>query len=206
MTIGRMKAWFCAVSLAVGGASAQAAPDAQALADDLVKRSDAVIEKLSEQAAGDGITDSFALQLIQQEMSPLLDFHRLTKRAMGKYWRKTDEETRERVVKSFRQLLENTYAKVLSRYSGQRAELVSYKPLPSGDISVVLGVSDGEKTTNMEYLYVENGEGDFLVGEVKIEGISLVANYRRQFAGLIKSGGADGLADKLQQMAAAKSK
>jgi phospholipid transport system substrate-binding protein len=150
------------------------------------------------------IPPAFALEVIREEMSPLIDYERVTRRAMGRNWKKADDDQRARVVAAFRALLENTYSKVLSRYQNQQTRLASAELRPKGRISAVLEISGDSKAVSMEYVLAANDEGEHRVTDIKVEKISLVANYRRQFAGAIKKRGMDGFVDFLEEQARAK--
>ena len=168
----------------------------------LMKRSNAVIAKLSALRSEENLNNQTALKIIQAEMSPLLDFGQLTKRAMGKHWRKASDLERSDVTEAFRDLLESTYAKVLAKYSGQKVALVDAALLgSSGKVSVVLEVrgEDGP-AAEIDYIFSPTDDG-YLIGDIKVEGISLVANYRRQFASEISDTGIEGLVAKLRKLA-----
>lgn len=181
------------------------ADEAAAVADLLLKRSNAVVTQLTGLSEAGQLDSQAALKTIQSEMSPILDFAQLTKRAMGKHWKKADEAQRARVTDAFRALLENTYAKLLTKYSGQQVSLVEAKAIgDKGDISVLLRVGDGRKTADIDYIFTPtdaSGAGGHLVGDIKVEGVSMVANYRRQFSSAISKEGVDGLVTKLQALA-----
>ena len=195
-----LAAGLAALALALSPAQVQAEP---ALEATLIERSDKIIVQLAELQETGALDNAAALRVIQAEMSPLLDFEQLTKQAMGKYWRRTDEGARRQIVAAFRELLEKTYAKVVAQYSGQQVEPLGVKPLPGDKFSVVLKIRGGGKSAEVDYIF-SAVDGEYLIGDIKVEGISLVANYRRQFASVIKKEGTDALVGKLQQLAAAK--
>lgn len=202
MRVARCGAAGVAVVAALAVAPVARAEEAAEVADNLVRQSNRVIARLVA-LQGDGELDAdSALEVIRSDMSPLLDFQRLAQRAMGKYWRRAEEEERARVVAAFRGLLENTYAKVLRKFSGQKVELVSAKDLAEGKSSVVLKVFDAENSAEIDYVFEESEGGETLISDIKVEGVSLISNYRRQFASIIKKSGVDGLVEKLEQLAA----
>ncbi len=191
-----------AFALSATATVAAAEPDVQAVADDLVSRHDRIVESLGALRAGGGLTDAAALKIIREHASPKMDFEQLTKRAAGKHWRKAKGEERARLRKAFRALLENTYAKVLTGYSGQRVRLVSARAREGGGVSALLEVSGG-KSAEIEYVFAENkNSGEQLIADIKVEGISLVANYRRQFARVVKKSGIEGLVAEVEKIAA----
>lgn len=176
-----------------------AALEPQEIADDLLARNNAMVDELAALNDAGELSQQGALELIQKHASPKLDFAKLTQRAMGKNWRKADDDAKAKLQAAFQALLENTYAKLLTGYRGQKIQLAEVKPRDKG-ASVVLEILGGAGA-KIEYVCREVG-GDYAVGDIKVEGISLVANYRRQFAAVIKAGGIDGLVAKLEELAA----
>lgn len=197
------KLWMMAAAMLLSlslvfSAAAELSP--QPVADDLAARNNAMIAGLKQLRDEGTLTQQAALALMQEHASPKLDFAKLTQRAMGKHWRKADDDARTKLQESFRQLLENTYAKLLSGYGGQEVKLISASSRANGGVSAVLEVQ-GTRAVMIEYICREVANGDYAVSDIKVEGISLVANYRRQFGAVIKKSGIEGLITKLQMMA-----
>ncbi|MCH9704616.1 MAG: ABC transporter substrate-binding protein [Proteobacteria bacterium] len=181
------------------------AAEPEELAKDLVEKSNAMITQLVTLKQQNELTSQSALAVIQKNISPSLDFNRMTQRAMGKHWKKTDEAIRNDIAVAFQALLENTYAKVLAQYSGQKVKLLKSNTIAGGKkVSVLLQVYGGSKVAELDYIFEQNGNNDHRVTDIKVEGVSLTANYRRQFAAVLRKTGAAGLAAKLQQMASKK--
>ncbi len=205
MTIKR-KTWFVAAAALLSAmlsfsAAAQLQP--QEVAEDLLMRNNNMIAGLQQLRADGELTQQAALALMQEHASPKLDFAKLTQRATGKHWRKADDDARAKLQAAFRQLLENTYAKLLSGYGGQEVRLAEAKARANGGASVVLEVQ-GARTALITYICYQTEDGDYAVSDIKVEGISLVANYRRQFGAVIKKSGIEGLVSKLQELASAR--
>ena len=189
-----------ALSLALAlSFSAHAELNPQQVAEDLAARNNRMVADLKMLRADGALTEAAALKIMQKHAASKLDYPKLTRRAMGRHWRKADDAAREKLTTAFRALLENTYAKVLTGYSDQNVKLTKAAPRANGGVSATLEVS-GATTAKIEYVCREH-EGDYLVEDIKVQGISLVANYRRQFGGIIKKSGIDGLITRLQQMA-----
>lgn len=190
---------------AVAVVPAQAAKE-QEISDMMLNKSNSIVEQLQLLRDSGNLSRFVTLDIIRKDMSPLINFAELTKKAMGKHWRRTDDNVREEIILNFRALLENTYAKVFAQYSGQQVKPVSSEVLENGDISVVLQISGNNKSANINYIFSEDVAEDYFISGIKVEGISLVANYRRQFATIISREGAPALAKRLRSMAAAKIK
>ena len=164
--------------------------------------SGAAVERLSELREADELNPESAREVIREVASPHFDFAGLARGALGKHWRKADEEQRKRVADLFRGVLEKAYAKALSTYAGQAAETVGAAALSEDKISVEVRVSTGEKDAQIDYIFSPSkDDGEWLVSDVKVEGISLLRNYRKQFSGIIRKEGVDGLIEKLAERA-----
>ena len=163
------------------------------LAADLAGRNNQVVRELQQLQANDDLTANTALALIQRQISPIMNFPRITRLALGKHWRRADEQQRAVITAAFRVLLERTYAKVLARYSDQEVDIVDAKQQADGKIMVRMAVQGGGKRVHIDYIY-----GGEKVEDVKVEGVSLIANYRRQFSQIIRQSGVAGLVAKLE--------
>lgn len=200
-----LKILLAAAMLAAFFSPSALAADADALAADLMERNNAMIARLKEQKTASGALDSDAtFRIIQQHMSAAFNFQKLTQRAMGKHWRRTDADMRRSLTLAFRLLLENTYAKVLTQYSDQQVKLLKAAALPSGNISVLMEIVGAGKSAQIEYLLSPGDDGKHRITDVKVEKISLLTNYRRQFARTIKKSGVEGLLTELEELANAK--
>ena len=160
------------------------------------------VERLSALREADELNPEAAREVIREVASPHFNFAGLARGALGKHWRKADEEQRKQVADLFRSVLEKAYAKALSTYAGQVAETVGAAALSEDKISVEVKVSAGETDARIDYIFSPSkDDGEWLVSDVKVEGISLSRNYRKQFSGIIRKHGVDGLIEKLTERA-----
>ena len=169
-----------------------------ALADEV---NSAAISKLAELRAADNLTPETAREVIQESASPHFDFHLLSRGALGKHWRKASDDERARVAELFRGILEKTYAKALSAYSGQAAKIAGVSSLSKKKKAVEMEVSAGGKSATIAYVFSRSADGEWRVADVKVEGVSLLASYRRQFSGIVRKEGVAGLIAKLEERA-----
>lgn len=134
------------------------------------------------------------LELVEAKVLPHFSFQKMTQLAMGRNWRAADAEQQKRLVGEFRTLLVRTYTTAFTQYKNQ---MVDYKPLrmAAGDTDVVvqsLIKQPSGAPVAVDYNMEKTGEG-WKVYNVKIEGISLVENYRNTFNTEIQKHGVDGL-------------
>ena len=134
-------------------------------------------------------------QLIETRILPHLDFSRMTRLALGKNWARATPEQRQALTNEFRTLLVRVYAASLTLYRDQTIEYRPLKLAPTDtDVVVKSAVRrPGGDPVSVDYT-MEKTESGWKVYDVKIEGISLVGNYRSTFSAEIeRGGGIDGL-------------
>ena len=161
-----------------------------------------VMAVLNEDLAAGKATD--IARLIETRIAPLFDFERMTRIAVARNWRLASPEQQAELVAQFRTLLVRTYSHALSDYRGQE---IVYRPLRAADGGAEVLVRStvqrsGAPGVSIDY-EMADGVAGWQVYDVKVEGVSLVLNYRESFAGLVSAGGIDGLikalADKNRQ-------
>jgi len=142
--------------------------------------------------------------LVETKVLPHFDFARMTRLAVGRYWRRADTNQQHQLVDQFRTLLVRTYSSSLSNYQDQKIE---YKPLivVPGDTEVTVRtqvIQRGGPPIPVDYS-MEKRPGGWKVYDIVIDGVSLVTNYRASFASEIRQGGISGLIQTLAKKNAA---
>ena len=141
--------------------------------------------------------------LVESKIVPRFDFLRMTRLALGKNWNQATPEQQTAVVDAFRTLLVRTYSGALTRF---RNLAISYKPWtgsPTDANTIVQStVVDNGRTVPIDY-QMNHADGSWKVYDIKVDGISLVTNYRSDFNDRIKASGVDGLIRDLQDKAKA---
>jgi phospholipid transport system substrate-binding protein len=169
---------------------------------------DALMKRISEEVIAE-IRHDKAIQsgegakiaaLVDAKILPHFDFRRITQIAMGSNWRRATPAQQERLTSEFKRLLVRTYAGALASYRGQTIE---FRPLraAAGDDEVTVRSQvrlAGAEPIAIEYDLARNGAA-WKVFDVRIAGISLVANYRSVFAEEVRNHGVDGLIGTLAQ-------
>lgn len=135
-----------------------------------------------------------AIELVEAKVLPHFNFTRMTALAVGKDWNKATPEQKKQLAKEFETLLVRTYSNALTAYKSQT---VVYKPLKMqpGDTDVLVRTEirqPGQQAVQLDY-GVEKQDNGWKVYDVVVAGISLVTNYRENFAAEVRAGGIDGL-------------
>ncbi len=121
---------------------------------------------------------------IWQIIGNIFDFDRISKLALGRYRKKFTGKEMEAFTDHFSRLLENTYlAKIQAEYKNEKINYLSQK-IGSGDKSdralVKTEITRESVRIPVNYRLWQNN-GVWRVYDVKVEGVSLVKNYRNQF-------------------------
>jgi phospholipid transport system substrate-binding protein len=138
-------------------------------------------------------------QLVNDIILPHLDFRAMSKLALGKNWRSATEDQQNRFVDAFKNMLIRTYSKSLTEYAGQEIVFLPYRPPAEGKRTVT--VQTQIKQNNGPVIPIDYSlrikDDIWKVYDIKIDGISLVTNYRNTFAADINQLGMEGLIKKL---------
>jgi phospholipid transport system substrate-binding protein len=188
-----MKQFICAVVMAAAAASAFAATDVapDALARSVTDEVLAIVRADKDLQAGN---PQKVAQLVEAKVLPHFNFPHMTQLAVGKNWRQATAEQQSALTDEFKTLLVRTYTTAFAQYRNQS---VDYRPVRMGanDTDVVVKSvikQPAGQPIAIDYS-MEKLAGAWKVYDVKIEGISLVENYRNTFNSQIQKGGVDGL-------------
>jgi len=150
----------------------------------------------------DVVHDPQRLRIIAHEVVlPNVDIRTLSRWVLGKNWRTATPEQRDAFIFEFRELLLSTYLRRVNTYEG---EVVRFLPL-RGD------QKEGQAIVNTE---IEQLNGPvvhaifrmhkvgktWLIYDVSVEGVSLVATHRSSFSRQIRDSGLDELIARLHKM------
>jgi len=122
---------------------------------------------------------------IGAEIDKIFDFKELSRRTLGKAWKKMSAEQQTEFVQLFRELLQGVYADRLLAYSDQKVLFEKEIMLKKGraEVQSYLQTSDGKKVPL--FYRLTDKSGSWKVYDVIIEGVSMVKNYRTQFRQII---------------------
>ncbi len=135
---------------------------------------------------------------IEEIAYELFDFTTMSKLVLARNWRKLDKEKRAEFVREFKRNLSRTYGTRLDRYDQEDIEIFGTQIEPRDDVSVKTRIVGGQfDGAVISYRLRERSERWRII-DVVIEGISLVSNYRSQFAEILTNGTIDDLMAKLR--------
>src|SRR5262249_9263283 len=123
---------------------------------------------------------------IRAVANEIFDFRELSQRTLARHWQGRTTAERDEFVSLFADLLERSYIGKIETYSGN--ERIQYlAESVEGDQATVRTkiVSKSDPEIPVDYRMQRSGDR-WLVYDVAIEGVSLIANYRAQFNRIIQ--------------------
>jgi phospholipid transport system substrate-binding protein len=125
----------------------------------------------------------------------IFDARELSRRALAVNWDKFSAEQQQRFTDAFLALLQNTYLDRIESYTDEKVHYLEEKMLAADRAEVSTVVSGKGKEIPISYRLRD--AGGWKVYDVVIEGVSLVQNYRNQFAQILMNQSPDALIDML---------
>ena len=166
----------------------------------LIKNSSDRMQKaLKENKATIEKNPSFVYGLVDKILLPNFDFSKMSKLALGKNWRKASTAQRERFIEEFRLLLVRTYSIAMLEFTDGDIVFLPFRgDLAKKKVKVKMEIArPNGPTIPMALSMYLNKQKKWMVYDVKIDGISLVTNYRSTFATEIRNDGMDKLIENL---------
>ncbi|MEA2093906.1 MAG: ABC transporter substrate-binding protein [Pseudomonadota bacterium] len=140
---------------------------------------------------------------------PHVDFVVFSRWVLGKYWRKATPEQRHLFINNFRELLIRTYLASITSDDYQN-QTIHYQPVRQGKnpnkatVEAKVEQSSRPLITVKFRMYLNKSNG-WMVYDVVVEGVSLVATHRSSFSTIIREKGMDGLITMLEERNTVKS-
>lgn len=123
---------------------------------------------------------------VREIANAIFDFGETAKRALARHWHERTPAERQEFVQLFADLLERSYISKIELFNGERVVYVG--ETTDGDLALVKTRITTKQGTEIPVDYRMHKKGDrWLVYDVIIEGVSLIANYRTQFNKIIRT-------------------
>jgi phospholipid transport system substrate-binding protein len=132
--------------------------------------------------------------LVETRILPHFSFARMTQIAVAVNWRRATPEQQKALTEEFKTLLVRTYSNALSLYRDQAIEFKPLRMRPDDpEITVKSEIRQrGAQSVTLDY-DMEKTPSGWKVYDVKVSGVSLITNYREDFAAQVRESGIDGL-------------
>lgn len=136
-------------------------------------------------------------------VAPVFDFDELSKRTLARNWAKFSDAQQAEFAQVFSELLGNIYVdRIQGGYSDETIEFGDQILHDSRPLAVVKTfIVSARNRIPVDYSLIQKGE-TWRVYDVKVEGVSLVKNYRSQFKEILSKESPDALIERLKQKVA----
>lgn len=142
---------------------------------------------------------------LEKVILQMVDFKLFTALAMGKAaWTQFSPEQQNRLVDAFTTIMENKYLDNIRKYTNEKVEYLQEEISPNGNKARVKTVIVGGKSGQVPVtysLYKNRKTGHWLVYDLTVEGISMLSNWRTQFAEAMKKMSPNELVERMEKQA-----
>jgi phospholipid transport system substrate-binding protein len=140
-------------------------------------------------------------ELANEAVLPHVDFVALSRWVLGKHWPRATPAQREAFMTQFREMLLLTYLRNVTSYRETAVRFLPLRARAEDDrVEVQAEVEpQGAPVVNVMFR-MHRVDGSWLIYDVSVEGISLVATHRSGFSQEISRNGLDGLIARLTEM------
>ena len=150
----------------------------------------------------DIINDEPRLRVVAHDVVlPHVDMRILSRWVLGKNWRKATPEQRDAFVDEFQELLLGSYLRQVKTYGGEVARFLPLRGGQKEGRAVVNAEIDQPNGPVIHVIFrMHQVKTEWLIFDVSVEGISLVATHRSSFNSEIRNKGLDELIARLQKL------
>jgi phospholipid transport system substrate-binding protein len=137
-------------------------------------------------------------KLIRQAADKRFHWTAIARSAMGVYWQNLTQEQKREFTGLFTDLIESIYIEKIESYSGEKI-LYLGDDTDDGYGTVKMSIITHKGTEiPISYRVVEE-KGQWFIYDVRIEGISMVNNYRKQISYIMNNSSYEALVKKLKE-------
>lgn len=180
--------------LLTGTATATAAPALPPPHQVVEKATSEVLARIVSERAKFEKNPAHLYLIIEENLSPYVDFDRIARRVMAKYYQQATPEQRARFSQAFKSSLIRAYGGALANYNDQKFEVL--KPGKAdveparASVNMNITMRDGG-VYRVQYQMFSNAQGDWKLENLVLEGINLGLTYRNNFAEMYGQYGGD---------------
>jgi phospholipid transport system substrate-binding protein len=189
-----LKRYFTILTIAVSLAFAPVVVSAGGSAIDAVRTSvDGILDILKKGDTMDKAARRSAMEVIIDER---FDFRAMSQRTLATNWKKASDAEKQEFTDLFKQLIQSSYVGKLEAYTNETVEYVTEK-VKGRKALVETMIKTASADIPLNYKMYSK-DGNWLVYDVIIEGVSLISNYRSSYQTIVKKEGFDGLMAKMK--------
>lgn len=192
--LGGLLALF-GLGLCLPQAGARELPEPQRVIQETAGRLQEILREEQQRLIDD---PGYVYRLAEEVFLPHVDMSRVSSLVLGRHWRKATPAQKQAFAEEFKRLLVRTYATALRELGDWEVEFPPLRMKPGARSVLVQSrlIRAGAQPVAVDYRMYRK-DGSWLAYDVKIEGVSLITNYRSSFSRLIRQQGIGGLIEEL---------
>lgn len=169
----------------------------------LEKLSDSLLQQISSEK-NLSENQSKVASIIKQVLIPKVDKVYMSMSVIGpKYWNQANNVEQQDFVHEFETMVTNNYARLFSNYTGQKVVFMPYRGDYNKKEKIEIKsqvMTEGNKNNfRVYYKLLKDKNGDWLIYDFSIDGISMVESYRSQFSPILSQKGLPGLISNMKE-------
>jgi phospholipid transport system substrate-binding protein len=118
---------------------------------------------------------------ISKIINDVFDYQELSRRTLGREWKKFKPDQQKEFVSLFEELLQGIYADRILAYTSEKIEFGKETELKKGRVEVESYIITLNNQKVPLFYRMSNKTGQWRVYDIVIEGVSMIKNYRGQF-------------------------
>ena len=135
-------------------------------------------------------------QALWEILSQRIDFERMARRSLAGEWETRSPQEKKQFVRLFKKLLEQSYARWIEGFTGGRVHYLGER-VRGKYAKVKTRIFEAGQSVDVEYKLVRQ-KGVWQVYDFMVQGVSVVRNYRAQFAKVLDRESYQGLLKRLK--------
>ncbi len=186
---------FIGLGLYLPQAGAGGLPEPQRVIQETAERLQEVLREERKRLIDD---PGYVYRLADEVFLPHVDMSRVSSLVLGRHWRTATVAQKHAFAEEFKQLLVRTYATALRELGDWEVEFPRLRMKPGAQSVLVQSrlIREGAQPVAVDYRMYRKDDR-WLAYDVKVEGVSLITNYRSSFSRLIRQKGIGALIEEL---------
>ena len=136
---------------------------------------------------------------ILKTIDGLFDFNLMARLSLGKEnWKPLSKSKRKEFSKLFVERLKQSYLDKLDLYTDEEVVVGEAKQTKKNRVEVLTFLVSKDDKKEMTYKLYKSKKKGWLVYDVDVLGVSIVATYRSQFSGILKKGSMEQLLERMR--------
>ena len=165
--------------------------------EQLQKSVDAILQILQSEELKKPEKKDERKQLVLNVVTGMFDFKEMARSSLGQSWNTLTPQEQDKFVGLFTNLVEQRYIGKIDSYNNQK--VIYTKNLVKGDKAMIY-TAIVDKDLEIPIIYrLQEYDGKWLIYDMKIENVSLIVNYRRDFDSIIRKEQFAGLVEKITE-------